>query len=112
MSNHPARSPFRKLSTLLVAFPCALACGSGSDDRASPPPSSQHSATISVAPEDSGIQHVVVLMMENRSFDHFMGWVPGADGKQAGLSFPDETGALVPTRALAPDFQGCQYNDP
>jgi len=24
--------------------------------------------------------------MENRSFDHFLGWVPGADGKQAGLS--------------------------
>src|SRR3954453_18488697 len=29
----------------------------------------------------------VVLMMENRSFDHFMGWLPGADGKQAGLSY-------------------------
>ena len=28
-------------------------------------------------------------MMENRSFDHFLGWLPGADGKQAGLAFVD-----------------------
>jgi phospholipase C len=26
------------------------------------------------------IEHVVVVMMENRSFDHFMGWLPGANG--------------------------------
>ena len=24
-------------------------------------------------PEKSGIQHIVVVMMENRSFDHFLG---------------------------------------
>jgi phospholipase C len=28
-----------------------------------------------------GVEHVVVLMMENRSFDHFLGWLPGADGR-------------------------------
>lgn len=28
----------------------------------------------------SPIEHVVVVMMENRSFDHFMGWLPGAVG--------------------------------
>jgi phospholipase C len=28
----------------------------------------------------NGVEHVVVLMMENRSFDHFLGWLPGADG--------------------------------
>ena len=32
-------------------------------------------------PGQSGIDHVVVVMMENRSFDHFAGWLPGADGK-------------------------------
>ena len=26
-------------------------------------------------------------MMENRSFDHFLGWLPGADGRQAGLQY-------------------------
>ncbi|MBO0843021.1 MAG: phospholipase, partial [Nocardioides sp.] len=29
-------------------------------------------------PADSGIDHIVVLMMENRSFDHYLGWLPGA----------------------------------
>ncbi|MGN6472238.1 MAG: alkaline phosphatase family protein, partial [Mycobacteriales bacterium] len=28
----------------------------------------------------SPVEHVVVVMMENRSFDHFMGWLPGANG--------------------------------
>jgi phospholipase C len=26
------------------------------------------------------IQHVVLVMMENRSFDHLLGWLPNADG--------------------------------
>jgi len=51
-------------------------------------------------------------MMENRSFDHFLGWLPGADGKQAGLSYADVNGASHPTHALAPDFQGCRSHDP
>jgi phospholipase C len=58
------------------------------------------------------IRHVVVLMMENRSFDHFLGWVPGADGKQAGLAYPDAMGGLHSTHELAPDFQGCLFRDP
>ena len=32
---------------------------------------------------------VVVLMMENRSFDHMLGWLPGANGRQHGLTYPD-----------------------
>jgi phospholipase C len=27
------------------------------------------------------VEHVVVLVMENRSFDHFLGWLPGADDR-------------------------------
>jgi phospholipase C len=30
-------------------------------------------------PGQSGIQHVIVVMMENRSFDHFFGWFPNAE---------------------------------
>src|SRR6185312_11607655 len=63
-------------------------------------------------PERSGIEHVIVVMMENRSFDHMLGWLPGADGKQAGLSYTDRNGAAHSTFALAPDFQGCSYQDP
>jgi phospholipase C len=61
-------------------------------------------------PADSGIEHVVVLMMENRSFDHMLGWLPGARGDQT-------------RRYLAPDgtrhdtwhldtFTGDGFNDP
>jgi phospholipase C len=64
------------------------------------------------APRRSGIEHIVVVTMENRSFDHLLGWLPGADGRQAGLLYTDAAGAAHPTFALAPDFQGCAYADP
>jgi phospholipase C len=64
------------------------------------------------SPAHSGLDHIVVVMMENRSFDHFLGWLPGADGKQAGLSYVDKAGVSHSTFPLAPDFQGCAYNDP
>lgn len=63
------------------------------------------------APAASGIEHVVVVMMENRSFDHFLGWVPGADGKQSGLTFTDRYGVRHGTHHLT-DFASCAYNDP
>jgi phospholipase C len=63
-------------------------------------------------PSASGIEHVVVVMMENRSFDHLVGWLPAAEGRQANLSFPDATGALVSTYPLAPDYTGCGFGDP
>ena len=63
-------------------------------------------------PALSGIEHIVVLMMENRSFDHMLGWLDGADGRQAGLRYPDDTGMLHRTYRLAPDYQGCGHPDP
>lgn len=63
-------------------------------------------------PALSGIDHVVVVMMENRSFDHFLGWVPGADGVQAGLAYADANGTALETRDFAPDYQGCPWADP
>jgi phospholipase C len=64
------------------------------------------------SPERSGIEHVVVVMMENRSFDHFLGWLPTADGKQGELSYADQTGAIHSTYHLAGDFTGCGHIDP
>lgn len=64
------------------------------------------------APERSGIDHVVVVMMENRSFDHLLGWLPGADGRQTGLTYRDRRGVAHSTYPLAPDFQGCGHADP
>ena len=56
--------------------------------------------------------HVVVVMMENRSFDHLLGWLPGADGRQSGLTYLDSAGTPHQTHPLAPDFQGCSHPDP
>jgi phospholipase C len=62
-------------------------------------------------PAASGIDHIVVVCMENRSFDHFLGWVPGADGRQAGLRYRDDGGALHATRHLT-TRTGCGSADP
>jgi phospholipase C len=72
---------------------------SASNARALPPPAT------------SGLDHVVLVTMENRSFDHLLGWLPGADGKQAGLSYPGRDGKTHPTHHLT-DFQGCAFSDP
>jgi phospholipase C len=61
------------------------------------------------------LKHIVVLMMENRSFDHMLGSLtavdPRIDGITAQLSNPDTTGALVNPQPLA-QFQGQLDPDP
>ena len=46
---------------------------------------------------DSRIEHFVVLMLENRSFDHMLGFsgIPGIDGLTGAETNPDTTGAPV-----------------
>ena len=51
-------------------------------------------------------------MMENRSFDHFLGWLPTADGMQAGLNYLDRRGATASTYHLGGDFTGCGHSNP
>jgi phospholipase C len=63
-------------------------------------------------PHKSQIEHIVVVMMENRSFDHLFGWIPTADGEQAGLTYTDPNGVDHSTYALAPDYTGCGFKDP
>ena len=64
------------------------------------------------APQTCGIDHIVVVTMENRSFDHLLGWVWTADGRQRGLVYPDRLGTSRETHRLAPDFKGCGHPDP
>lgn len=68
-------------------------------------------ATTLPKPTASGIDHVVVVMMENRSFDHFLGWLPGADGKQAGLTYVDRYAVPHGTHHLTA-YASCGYADP
>src|SRR5580658_8513482 len=70
-------------------------------------------ASSTIRPDGSrGIRHVVILMMENRSFDHFLGWLPGADGRHDLTFVSAVDGNTYRNYPLAPDFQGCGYSDP
>jgi phospholipase C len=62
-------------------------------------------------PNLSGVEHIVVVMMENRSLDHFLGWMPNIDGRQAGLKYLDANARPHSTYHLR-DFQGCSHPDP
>ena len=63
------------------------------------------------SPAQSGIENIVMVLMENRSFDHFLGWAPGADGRQAGVTYRDPAGKPHATHHLT-EWQGCGFNDP
>src|SRR5215471_3837302 len=77
-----------------------------------PVPATPQNQPALPSPTTSGVDHIVVVTMENRSFDHLLGWHPTADARQRGLSYPDELGRLQPTTPLAPDYQGCAHPDP
>src|SRR5213596_1566946 len=49
------------------------------------------------SPSNLPIDHFVVLMMENRSFDHYFGWLQEADGSQH-QTFRAPDGRMVPTK--------------
>jgi phospholipase C len=109
---NPSFAGVRNLVVAVIALLFSSACG-----RAESPPAGQPALRSSFGPSavstaPGQIKHVVVLMMENRSFDHFLGWVPGADGKQAGLTYTDRAGLPHATHPLAPDYQGCLHPDP
>jgi len=63
------------------------------------------------APSASQIDHIVVVMMENRSFDHFLGWLPGSNGHQAGLTYLNSDAEAHPTWRLT-TWVGCAHPDP
>ena len=68
-------------------------------------------------PHHVPIDHFVVLMMENRSFDHYFGWYDKADGVQdRTYPDPDNGNAPVQTRHASTlgqaQWQGCGHPDP
>jgi phospholipase C len=99
-----------------------------------PPPNRKHTSILRGAPGDSGIDTIVIVMMENRSFDSYLGYLSenqnymergarfyGHTFHVAGKphqAFPDASGTLVETyrRTRAPEpgdpWRGCGLNDP
>jgi phospholipase C len=66
------------------------------------------------SPRNLPLDHVVVVMMENRSFDHYFGWLDGADASQD-ETYRTPTGEQVETRhasSLEAQWQGCGHPDP
>jgi phospholipase C len=65
------------------------------------------------------VEHLVVVMLENRSVDHYLGWYgeenPAFDGTRTG-SYVDASGATVPTADWGAsgrnNFHGRGFNDP
>lgn len=114
MRRAPQRSAhaLRQRILLLGITAGLLACNQATPEAGPSETPQRLSSELPLSHPAQQIQHVVVVMMENRSFDHFAGWTPGADGRQAGLSYPDRSGALRPTYPLAPDYQGCGHPDP
>ena len=109
-SNEPADPSRRRVLTGIAATAAGAAGLAGKPSLASPLPLNLPN------PAQSGIDHIVVVMMENRSFDHMLGWVRGADGIQNGLSYKDTAGTAHPSFALSQNaaygYQSCGFADP
>jgi phospholipase C len=83
-----------------VTFGVALAvcaCGGRSHSNSSAAPDASVNPAASSAIAAGKVKHVIIIMQENRSFDHYFGTYPGADG------IPMDGG--VPS-VCAPDLDG------
>jgi phospholipase C len=75
-----------------------------------------HKSARLPSPRNVEIDHFVVLMMENRSFDHYFGWLTAdADADQHQI-FKNPAGQSVQTRHASTlgqaEWQGCGHPDP
>jgi phospholipase C len=102
------------LAGAAATLPAGVLLSQAAKAQASPLPS----------PRNVPIDHFVILMMENRSFDHYFGWLSDvADGDQT-QNFVNHTGAdvwgvppggSVPTHhagEMSAQWQGCGFGDP
>jgi len=87
---------FRAAGRLIAGF-CALSvmagCGASYIYSPSPP---VPASTVSPIP-GSPIQHIVIIMQENRTFDNLFNGYPGADTVQSGM----DRGVAVPLRPIS-----------
>ena len=68
------------------------------------------------SPRNVEIDHFVILMMENRSYDHYFGWLTGASDASQHQTYKNAAGQRVATRHAdwmgTAEWQGCGHPDP
>ena len=70
------------------------------------------------SPRNIEIDHFVVLCMENRSFDHYFGWLSGEADAIQKQTYPNPAGQHVETRHFktlgsgGAEYKGCGHPDP
>src|SRR5690348_7268438 len=94
----PILHPISRRGFLAGAASAAVVAACSSSSKKS---SSGGAAASLPDPASAPFDTIVVLTMENRSYDHLLGWLPGTNGKQAGLSYPGLDGNAVSTYDLA-----------
>ena len=87
-----------------------LLCGTPGWAKGIPGSQTDPSSVSLPSPDASGIQHVVVVTMENRSFDHLLGWLPNANAQQ-NFTYPTASNGTFTTEHW-PDYQGCGHLEP
>jgi phospholipase C len=95
------RNSVRNVGAALAAVWLLVACGSGSNGV--PAPSGAMTPQWSPASSGSGsnlIQHVVLVIQENRSFDDFFATFPGADGATGGMMKTPSGDQYVPLKEV------------
>ncbi len=84
MLAHCGRTPIRPILLTGMAFLLPVLTGCNANYLLSPSPAVRASTVSPIA--GSPIQHIVVIMQENRSFDNLFNGFPGADTAQSGMN--------------------------
>jgi phospholipase C len=98
--NKPTRVCLAFLPTILLV----ILVGGHAPTQTTPPPPAP--------PGLEKIQHFVFIMQENRSFDHYFGTYPGAEGLPPGVCIPNPSGGacVAPFHDAQPVNQGGAHN--
>src|SRR6202011_2909830 len=84
-----------------LALATLLGC-SGSGQGPSPMTTAAPAVMPSLPPTPPPIEHVVIVIQENRSFDNLFQGYPGADTASSGITSTGQTVALRPVSLRAP----------
>ena len=97
----------------LAAGATALGLGAGSCSSGSSESADAQTGSVLPRPADAPFDTVVVLMMENRSFDHLLGWLPGRERPTGrGSATPTTTASRTRRGRSRPIFRAARYDDP